>query len=182
MTKRARRTGIVWLMSAMVGFSAWGSGHLVLAQAPKKPDRKSFSEQFGQAIERARRRVETLYVLRLSETLALSPEHSAQVAAVIRKAQESRRGLLEERRQTLQDLNALLVTGAGADRIKPKVAQWEQNESRLGRWRQALFQDLSKILSAEQQGRYLIFDENFNDEVRNAVFEVRGGESQQTKE
>jgi len=187
-----------WLIGLFVGLMVWVPGAAGLAQSLNKPPgssveqaarereqeryRRSFIEQVNRELERARRQVETLYVLRLSETLALNPEQSAHAAAVIRKAQEARRSLLDERNQILVELNALLAAGAGAERIKQKVAQWEQNEARLGRWRQALFQDLSRILAVEQQGRFLVFDENFNNEVRNAVMELRSGAPQGTKE
>lgn len=169
-----------YLAGAIAGLLVCAPGAMVLAQAPNRP--QGFPEEFSQALDRARRQVETLYVLRLSETLALNTEQSAQAASMIRKAQEVRRGLLEERRQMLEELNTLLATGAGADRIKPKLAQWEQNEARLGRWRQGFFQDLSRILSVEQQGRFLLFDENFNNNVRNAILELRSGVFQGAKQ
>ncbi len=171
-----------WLVGALAGLLASSLGSLAVAQAPQKPQQGSLTEQLMREIDRARRQVETLYVLRLSETLALNTEQLAQAASMIRKAQEVRRSLLEERRQMLEELSTLLATGAGADRIKPKLLQWEQNETRLGRWRQSLFQDLSRILSVEQQGRFLLFDENFNTEVRNAVLELRTGGSPGAKE
>ncbi len=174
MRRRGRVSVGSWLVGALAGFLVFSLGPLAAAQAPQKPQQGSFAEDLMREIERARRQVETLYVLRLSETLALNPEQSAQMATIVRKAHEARRGLLEERRQTLQDLSTLLAVGAGADRIKPRLVQWEQNEARLGRWRQTLFQDLSRILSVEQQGRFVLFDENFNTEVRNAVQEVQG--------
>jgi hypothetical protein len=171
-----------WFVGVLAGLSVWSLGSFALAQAPQAPKHSSFAEELMREIDRARRQVETLYVLRLSEALALNTEQSGQAAAVIRKAQEARRGLLEERRQMLQELNTLLSTGARAERIKPKLSQWVENEVRLGRWRQGLFQDLSRILSAEQQGRFVLFDENFNNEIRNAVMELRTGGSQGTKE
>jgi len=172
MTKRRNGGSRSWLFRTFAALLAVAPGSLALAQPPNKPQ---FPEQFTQAIERARRQLETLYVVRLSETLTLNPEQSGQVAALIRKAQEVRRSVMEERAQILQELNALLAAGVPAERIKAKMAQWEQNEARLGRWRQGLFQDLSRTLSVEQQGRFLLFDENFNTEVRNAVLGLRGG-------
>jgi len=171
MTHQVRRTGTVWLVGALAGLLAWAP-MAGLAQAQTKRE-GSLAERFIREIERARRQVETLYLLRLTETVALSAEQSAQVATILRKAQETRRTLLEERRQILQDLNVLLTTGAEGERIKAKLARWEQNETRLGRWRQGLFHDLSEVLSVEQQGRYLLFDEQFNVEVRNAVLDLR---------
>lgn len=176
MTDRVRRTRTIWLIAALAGLLAWAP-MAGFAQAPTKRE-GSLAERLIQEIERARRQVEILYLLRLTETVELSAEQSARVAAVVRKAQETRRGLLEERRQRLTELTALLAAGAGAERIKPKVVQWEQNEARLGRWRQDLFEELSRLLSVEQQARYLLFDENFNVEIRNAVLELRRGDSQ----
>lgn len=175
MIDRVRRTRPIWLVAALAGLLAWVpvAG---LAQAPKREG--SLAERLMQEIERARKQVETLYLLRLTEAAALSPEQSTQVAAVLRKAQEGRRTLLEERTQILRELDGLLAAGAGADRIKPALARWEQNEARLGRWRQGLFQDLSEVLSVEQRGRYLLFDEQFNTQIRNAVLELRRGEGQ----
>lgn len=174
MTHQVRRTGTIWLTGALAGLLLWAPAAPGLAQSAAKPG-GSFGEQLRGELEKARRQVETLYLLRLTETVALSAEQSAQVAAIIRKAQEARRSLLEERRQVLRDLNALLAAGAGTERVKPKLAQWEQNETRLWRWRQGLFQDLSEVLSVEQQGRYLLFDEQFGVEVRNAVLDLRRG-------
>ena len=164
--------GRSWLVATLTALLVWVPGVAVVAQAPTKPQ-GSLVEQLTRETERARRQVETLYILRLSETLALNTDHSAQVAAVIRKAQETRRTLTDERGQIVRDLNALLAAGARAEQMKPKLSQWEQNEARLARWRQGLFQDLSRILSVEQQGRFLVFDENFNTEVRNAIMELR---------
>lgn len=173
--RRTSRAG-AWLVWAFAGLLAWGPPALVRAEAPAEP-RAGFPGEFGRAFERARRQVETLYVLRLSEKIAANTEQAAQVATIIRKAQDARRSLLEERRHLLQELNALLDAGAGPERIKPKLAQWEQNEARLGRWRQGLFQDLSRVLSVEQQGRYLLFDENFSTEIRNAILDLGASKS-----
>lgn len=177
MTQWAKMNRRTRLVGVLVGVLMWVPMAAVLAQAPAKSP-GSFAEQLTREIERARRQVETLYVLRLSEAVALNAEQSAKVAAIIRKAQETRRGLLEERRQRLTELKALLAEGAGAERIKPKLVQWGQNEMRLGRWRYDLFEELSPLLSVEQQARYLLFDENFNVEVRKAVLELRRGDSQ----
>ena len=169
-----------YLTGAIAGLLVCAPGAIVLAQAPNRP--QGFPEEFSRALDRARHQVETLYVLRLSEILGLNPDQSAQAASMIRKAQEVRRGLLEERRQMLEELSTLLATGAGADRIKPKLLQWEQNEAKVGRWRQALFEEIARILSVEQQVKFLIFDEKFNNNVRNAILELRGGGLQGTKE
>ncbi len=185
MRQYARANLRSWFVGILAGLLVWSLGPFAEAQAPQKPQQPqpgSFAEQLIREMDRARRQVETLYVLRLSETLGLNPEQSAQVAAVIRKAQETRRSLIEERSQVMQELNSLVATGAGAERIKAKVAQWEHNEARLGRWRQLLFHELSRLLSVEQQGRFVLFDENFSNEVRNAVLELRSTGPQGTKE
>lgn len=176
MTGRGTSRAGASLVCAFAGLLAWGPPALVRAQAPAEL-RAGLPEEFGRALERARRQVETLYVLRLSEKIALNTEQAAQVGTILRKAQDARRSLLDERRQLLQELNALLDTGAGPERIKVKLAQWEQNEARLGRWRQGLFQDLSRVLSVEQQGRYLVFDESFSAEIRNAILDLGAGKS-----
>ena len=198
MTHRVRGRGSPWVVGALAGLLMWVLGPSALAQTSSNPEgpaveqrkreleqeryRRAFTDQVNREMERARRQVETLYFLRLSETVGLNTEQSAQAILVIRKAQEARRSLAEERRQLLEELNALAAAGAGADQIRPKVAQWERNEARLARWRRGLFQELSRILSVEQQARYLLFEENFNTEVRNAVLELRSGGSQRAKE
>ncbi len=190
--------GRPWLVGALAGLLAWASGAPVLAQTPGKSQgsaveqpnrereqeayRRTFTEQVNRELERARRQVETLYILRLSEKVGLDPEQSAQAAVLIRRAQEARRSLSEERRQILEGLNSLLTAGAGAEQVKAKVVQWEQNEARMGRWRRGLFRELSRIFSVDQQARYLLFDETFHSEVRNAVLELRSAGSQRPKE
>ncbi len=173
MTQRGIGNPRAWMRYSLVALLAWGSAGAVSAQTAGKP-RPAFPDEFGRAFERARRQVETLHMLRLSEKLGLNVEQSAQLAAVVRKAQEARRRLLDERRQIIEELGAVVDAGGAPERIKPKVAQWEENESRLGRWRQGLFLDLTRMLSIEQQARYLLFEENFDSEVRNAILELRG--------
>lgn len=167
MMGKSAREGLAILAA---GLLLWSSGTPVAqSQTPVKKEEPAappfpFSELM--------KRVENLYMVRLSDTVGLSPEQSAQVAATIRRAQQARQALLNDRGRILRELDALLAEKSPPERLQAKVAEWQVNETRLGRWRQDLYNELEKVLSLEQRARYLLYDEGFNRDIRKVIMDM----------
>jgi hypothetical protein len=132
------------------------------------------------ARQRAEKRLESLYLLQLAEALGLSEEQTARVAARVRRADDERRMWLQERRQVVQDLDELLKKGqADPTVLGEKIARWQHVESKLALWRTSLLQDLRGFLTAEQQARFVVFDDGFSTGLRQLLQQLKGLQPQQ---
>ncbi|MBI4607403.1 MAG: hypothetical protein HY726_00155 [Candidatus Rokubacteria bacterium] len=151
--------GSVGIAFLVVGMAGSGAG-----QTSDTPD----------ARQQAEKRLESLYLVQLADALRLSDEQVARVAARVRRADDQRRMWLQERRRVVQDLEELLKRGQSDPKAyEEKIARWEQVEVQLALWRKNLLNELRSVLTAEQQAKFVMFDESFAASVRELLRSLR---------
>lgn len=121
------------------------------------------------------RRIETFRMIRMTEALNLDEETAARVFTRLRPIDQKRWGLIQERNQLRREIKK------GTDAGKVESRQLEGWRKRLRENQQALeklgeeeLNALEGLLTPEQQAKYLLFRERFQEELKERIREARG--------
>jgi Spy/CpxP family protein refolding chaperone len=158
------------IMAAFLAATA--AGAIAQQQAPG-PRRDRPSEEQREAV---RRKMDAVRIARLTETLKLDEKTAAAFIPVITALEQKRRELMKENRHIMQEMR-LLLQASPPDEGKLKTAI-----SRIGKNRQAIAAQRDKELDAArshltivQTAHYIIFNQEFQQEMRGMLDEARGG-------
>jgi len=143
--------------------------------APAPPElwgRQPFCEDSCQ-MNKERRMLEAVRVSRLTEVLKLTDEQIATFIPKLKQLEERQRQLGHQRQKALRELEKRLQASAKEAEIKAKLAELDRLEGeRLQRMRE-MRTELDKLLSIEQQARWRVFNDRFDQEIRDMVKEIR---------
>jgi Spy/CpxP family protein refolding chaperone len=133
-----------------------------LAQGPP-PDR-----------EKVREKIETMRTWKLIEYLDLSEKQSDEFLPVLKNLRKNESQLFEKRREILEKIKLLVdEEKPSPDKIKELLSRLEDNRKKLQQERE-LFLDKSKlILSIVQQGKLALFEERFEQRMKEIIDEVK---------
>lgn len=125
--------------------------------------------------EQRRKYLEQLRLLKLLEMLNLTEEQETQFVASFRSLRRDLRALERERAGVLMELSAAVdkeqVTSATVDQSTGKLKELDMRRRERG---QQFLTDMKKVLSPEQLGRFVLFQERFELELLERVREFRG--------
>ncbi len=123
-----------------------------------------------------RKKIEAVRVWRLTEALDLDAPTSAKLAAFLSSLDRQRMDLAREQRMTMGELRRLL-NSPKPDEPSLKVAldKLEKSHHAVQLLRDKELSGLKDILTIEQQARYLIFQQEFQREIRQMIAGARGG-------
>ncbi|MCI0468896.1 MAG: hypothetical protein L0Y62_02390 [Nitrospirae bacterium] len=136
-------------------------------------------DEFGrppsmEQMEKVRRRIETVKMWRLTSALDLDEKTSSRIIPILttydKKRSEIQHSLMENMRE-LRDA----VKGRQDTRLRGLLERTEQNHRALERAKEDEWSELKKILTVEQQARYLIFQQEFNRDIKRIMAESREG-------
>ncbi len=114
-------------------------------------------------------RVEHLKQMRLIEELSLGEEDAVRFMAKRKEHEERMRGFSSERDSMLDGLGARLEGGADAAGIEPAVNRVLEQDRKMFEERRRYQDDMRKFLPAEKFARLLIFEREFQMQVRSAM-------------
>ncbi|HUI45252.1 MAG TPA: hypothetical protein VL122_04555 [Nitrospirota bacterium] len=124
--------------------------------------------------EAIRRKIEAVRIWRLTEVLNLDTVTSAKLAAYLSSMDQQRMELIHDQMMTMRELRRLLNTP------KPDEQSLKVALSRLGQSRHAVqelrdkeLNGLKDILTTEQQARYVLFQQEFQREIREMIAGAR---------
>jgi hypothetical protein len=127
-------------------------------------------------------RIENLKKVRLVEMLDLKEELSVRFFARLNEHQNVLQALGREKSELLDRLERLVRNEAEAKEFEAMVPQVTAVDDRIGAEQKKFFDGLGDLLSPEQRGKFLLFERQFERELREAMKEVRqrrrGGEEQ----
>jgi len=124
--------------------------------------------------ERIRKRIDLIRMWRLTEDLNLDEETGSKLFPLIRQYEEKRRVLARKREEILFTLKGQLKTGTPHEEsIKGLLKEWEEIRAEEQDLNRKEKEDLKKILSIEQQAKYLLFQQEFTKEMRRMIADVR---------
>lgn len=139
-----------------------------MAEPPEDFDRPPSKEQ----IEKVRKRMETLRMWRLTEALNLDEKASAQIFPILNRFDKKRYELEDFLREGMRDLRESL-RNKKEEQIKKILNKLEQDHRALQSLKQDEWAELKKVLTVEQQARFIIFLTEFEREVRRLIAEAR---------
>ena len=132
----------------------------------------ALSEEKREAI---RKKIEAVRIWRLTEVLNLDTATSAKLAAYLSSMDQQRMEVLRDQLMTMRELRRTLKTP------KPDEQSLKIALDRLAKGRHAMqvlrdkeLSGLKDILTTEQQARYVIFQQEFQREIRDMIANARG--------
>jgi Spy/CpxP family protein refolding chaperone len=126
--------------------------------------------------EQVRKKIEAVRMWRLTEELKLDEKTALRLSSFLSSIQEKRRDLTHKAFDTVKDVRASLKTAKpDTGRLKIWLDQLEKNHREISELKQKELSGLKDILTVEQQARYLIFESDFQNEIRKMIAGARGG-------
>jgi Spy/CpxP family protein refolding chaperone len=161
-----------WLaMALIIGLGL--SGGKILAQpvsAPQPGEERPMNQERKAEL---RKRVELIWMQKLTERLSLTEEERAKVFPLLSQYEEKRRALRHENRELVRELERMIENKATVGELKKTIRALEENDNKLREVKEEGFHELAKVLSLEKQARYIVFQEQFRREMRGLLHKAR---------
>ncbi|MBI5214338.1 MAG: hypothetical protein HY960_01145 [Ignavibacteriae bacterium] len=119
-------------------------------------------------------RLERFKKMRLIEVLKLNEEESIRFFAKQSAHEEIARDIMKERDKALDDLQELLTEENMKD-VPKLVDVIETSDEKLFRERERFRDEVKKLLSPEKFAKFLLFERDFNKQVRGAMKDIYEG-------
>ncbi len=130
------------------------------------------SEEKREAI---RRKIEAVRIWKLTEALKLDAATSAKLASFLGSMDQQRMGIFRDRMMTMRELRHSLKTSKPDEKsLKASLDKLEKNRRAMQELREKEMSGLKDILTTEQQARYVIFQQEFQREMREMIANARG--------
>ncbi len=122
--------------------------------------------------EKMKEKVESLRVWKLLETLDLSEEQANSFLPAYREFQKSEENYNQNRRELLDQLQQSLES-KDQKKISEIVGKLKQNRLQVEQNRVQFLARIDKMLSPEQQAKFLLFQNRFEGRMRAEIMELR---------
>jgi hypothetical protein len=120
--------------------------------------------------EEVRKKVEAVRLARLTEALQLDEKTAAKFIPVITVIDQKRRTLMRENQETLRELKIMLhATSPDEAKLKAAISAIEKNRRDIFSLRDKEFSAARDSLTVTQMARYLLFNQEFQQEMRSMV-------------
>jgi hypothetical protein len=139
-----------------------------IAEPPEDPDRPPTKEQ----MEKVRKRIETLRMWRLTQALDLDEKTSAQIFPLLNKFERNRAEIEHALRDGMRELRGSLKERREG-LLKNILDKLEQNHKAMQMINDEERAELKRILTIEQQAKFVLFQHEFNREIRKIIAEAR---------
>ena len=117
--------------------------------------------------EEVRKKVEAVRLARLTETLQLDEETAAKFIPAITAIEQKRRALMKENHEAIRELKVMLhATPPDEAKLKIAIDAIEKNRHEIFSLRDKEFSAAKDSLTVTQMARYLIFNQEFQQEMR----------------
>jgi hypothetical protein len=131
----------------------------------------------AQKREELRKRIEAVKIWRLTEALKLDAPTSARLSSLISSIDQQKKAILLDQMQSMVTLRQALKTAkpdeSDLKTILDKLATGRRSMQEL---REKELNGLKDVLTIEQQARYVIFQQEFQREMRGMITRARGNQ------
>jgi hypothetical protein len=124
-------------------------------------------------MEKERRMLEAIRVIRMTEVLKLTEEQVAKFLPRLKQIEERQRQLRQERSRIIKQLAEILDKQERQKEIKPKLDELDKLDREEMQKTRQMLRGLDSLLSVEQQARWRVFNERFGEELREMAKEIR---------
>ena len=108
--------------------------------------------------------------------MKLDTNTSAKISSVLSSFDQQRRDIMREQMTTMRDIRfSLRSSKPDESKLKTALEKLEKNHRAVQELREKEFRALKDILTIEQQTRYLLFQQDFQREMRGMIAGARGG-------
>lgn len=133
--------------------------------APRQPDRS----------ENSMRKIEAIRIARLAESLKLDEKTAAKFIPAVTAIEQKRRALMIEHRQLMHEIRQILGSQQiDEGKLKGIIEKMVNNQNEITKLRSRELDAAREHLSLEQQARYLLFQHDFMNEMREIMGGMRG--------
>jgi len=122
--------------------------------------------------------IEDLRIVRLTKELNLNDQQLAKFLPKIREIEASRREFHQKRMGLIKDMEDLLGRKASEKDLQAKLSEMDKSETDFQSRERETRKALVGQLSVEQQVRFVVFQENFEREIRELIRGIRQGGAQ----
>lgn len=137
---------------------------LALRDDPGPPGRRN--------MENVRERVGTIRMWKMTKALDLDTKTSAELFPIMNRYDKKRAGLELSLREDMRDLRAAVRDGRPGS-LRALIDRIEQNHQALQRLNDEEWQESKRVLTVEQQAKYLLFRQEFERDMRMMIDRVR---------
>jgi len=125
--------------------------------------------------ENARKKIEAIRISRMTEALNLDEKTASKFIPAVTALEQQRRQAMHQHRQAMMVLRRE-VHGTQADmsRLKETIERFIASQREIMKLREKEFGTAKEYLTTEQLARYLIFQQDFLQEIRELVSGMRG--------
>jgi len=120
-------------------------------------------------------RIERWKKVRMIEFLDLSEDQSSRFFARLNEHDKQRRALQAAKTEALDRLERLLRNRAGEDEYPEAFNAVLDVQQKMGEEDRAFFESLKNLLTVEQQAKFLLFQRQFERQLRDALRQMRRG-------
>jgi len=136
-------------------------------------------------VEKVRKRVETLKMWKLTEALNLDEKTTAVLFPLLNKYDKKRAELENALREGMRELKEGLKD-KNERRLAAALDKLEQNNKGMQKLKEEEWAELKKALTVEQQAKLVIFQQDFNREMKKMIAQAKekrseGGGKEKTK-
>lgn len=153
----------LFLFFLLVGFAVNS-----IAEPPEDFDRPPTKEQ----MKRVRERIETLRMWKLTKALDLDEKTSAQLFPLLNRYDKKRAEIEQSIWAGIKGLKESLREKREG-KLRDILDRLEQDHRELQRTNDEERADLKRILTIEQQAKFVLFQQEFNKEIRKIIAEAR---------
>jgi Spy/CpxP family protein refolding chaperone len=160
-----------WLVLALIiALGLSGGTRFAQSTPPAQGEERPMDQERR---EELRKRVELIWMWKLTEELDLTEEEGAKVFPLLRQYEEQKRELRAENRRLIRELQRMIDAGASEGDLKQAIKALEENDQKRTKVQQEGFDALAKILPVEKQARYIVFQEHFRREIHGLIQKAR---------
>jgi len=171
-----------WIL-AMTAILAFAAPSVMAQQRPPAGPPPGGEEDFGQISgpgaeqqDEARKKIETIRLVRLTEVLKLDEKTAAKfIPAVTALEQKRRAGMVDHRQLMLELRKQLRSSPPDTAKLKETIDRYMSSQREMMKLRDKEFDTARDYLTTEQLARYLLFQQDFMREVREIISGMRGG-------
>ncbi len=140
------------------------------------PDRGPGGPPSAERREEIRKKIEAIRIWRLTEELKLDPDTSGKLSALLSSIERKRRDIQREQMETMTLLRQTLKSQKPEeDKMKQYIEKLQNNHRAMQELRNDELKGVKAILTVEQQARFLVFQQDFQREMRETITNARGG-------
>ena len=119
-------------------------------------------------------RIEHFKKVRLIEMLDMKEEQSVRFFARLNEHDNAKRDLMKEKMDVLDKIERLVRNHADEKEFEKLFPDVTAMNEKIVEEDQRFFSSLPDVLSAEQRGKYLLFERQFERELREAMRDIQG--------